>query len=410
MKKRRMIAYTTGSALALALSSGGLIAADDQRPGQGPGAVGYQAKGAAHKPFMASRASEIIGMDVRGGQNDDFGEVEDLLIDPANGRVAAVLVASGGILGLGEKIHAVPPTAFSYLPPEKKLMLGLEKEGFRSASVFDATRMDDAQQLTSIYERHQQQPYWMDTARTEAGRQAVREADKTSDPQRASERARELTTDRTQTSAAFRLVKASDLIGENVENTAGDNLGEIEDLIVDLNSGRVVTAVVSAGGFLGIGDKLISIPLREFAIPAAGEDLVLNTSKEKLTGGPAFDRNTWPKLDDPAWVAPVYGYYGETMYWNPGADQTRQTVRDSDLDTTLTPQAAALLKKQAQETIKNDAALGAFSDRITVTVDDGKVTLKGEVDTVEQKMQIMERVKRLQGVKTVENHLTVKNK
>lgn len=58
-----------------------------------------------------------------------------------------------------------------------------------------------------------------------------------------------------------RLLSASTIEGTPVQNQAGEDLGEINELMIDLEKGRIAYAVLSFGGFLGLGDKLFALPL-----------------------------------------------------------------------------------------------------------------------------------------------------
>lgn len=91
--------------------------------------------------------------------------------------------------------------------------------------------------------------------------------------------------------------KASKLIGMNVKSTQNQNLGKIEDLVIDHESGRVAYAVLSAGGFFGIGDKLIAIPFEALSLQKGAENLVVNMDKQRLEQAPGFTKDNWPDLD-----------------------------------------------------------------------------------------------------------------
>jgi sporulation protein YlmC with PRC-barrel domain len=113
-----------------------------------------------------------------------------------------------------------------------------------------------------------------------------------------------------------RVLSASTLKGDDVVNRSGEDLGKIEDLMIDLDRGRVAYAVLSFGGFLGMGDKLFAIPWEALTIDTASKRFVLNISKELLERAPGFDKNNWPDMADPAWGVELYGYYGYKPYWN----------------------------------------------------------------------------------------------
>jgi sporulation protein YlmC with PRC-barrel domain len=91
-------------------------------------------------------------------------------------------------------------------------------------------------------------------------------------------------------------MRASKLIGTDVKNGAGEDLGEIEDLVIDLRNGRVRYAAVSFGGFLGLGDKLFAVPYNSLKLVEnnGSQHYVLNVEKARLKNAPGFDKDKWP--------------------------------------------------------------------------------------------------------------------
>jgi len=110
-------------------------------------------------------------------------------------------------------------------------------------------------------------------------------------------------------------VKASSVIGTNVVNRLGDNLGDIKEVVIDPCSGRVAYAVVSFGGFLSMGEKLFAIPFSALEYNVAKRDYVLDVSKERLEDAPGFDKDHWPSMADEKWNRDVYRYYDRLPYW-----------------------------------------------------------------------------------------------
>ncbi|MGZ5029901.1 MAG: PRC-barrel domain-containing protein [Methylobacter sp.] len=88
--------------------------------------------------------------------------------------------------------------------------------------------------------------------------------------------------------------RASKINGTNVKNTKGENMGGIKDLVIDPESGRVVYAVVSFGGILGLGNKLFAIPWSVLKWNREKEYYVLDLDKETLKNAPGFDKKHWP--------------------------------------------------------------------------------------------------------------------
>lgn len=111
------------------------------------------------------------------------------------------------------------------------------------------------------------------------------------------------------------LIRGVKLIGKSVQNRAGEDLGDIEDLVIDLPEGRVAYAVLSFGGFLGVGDKFFAVPPDALEWSADDDTLVLNVERSVLEQAPGFDKDNWPDLADRAWGASIYRYYGRNPYW-----------------------------------------------------------------------------------------------
>jgi len=105
------------------------------------------------------------------------------------------------------------------------------------------------------------------------------------------------------------------IIGDGVVNRAGENLGKIEELMLDLEKGRVAYAILSFGGFLGMGEKLFAIPFEALTLDASREHFTLDIDKDKLKNAPGFDKNNPPQAADRTWGAEVYKFYGYTPYW-----------------------------------------------------------------------------------------------
>jgi sporulation protein YlmC with PRC-barrel domain len=101
----------------------------------------------------------------------------------------------------------------------------------------------------------------------------------------------------------MKLNKVSNLIGITVEDPQGENLGEIEDIVVDLQRGHVSYAVMSSGGVLGVGKKLLAVPLTAFTRNADESALVLQADKDSIGRAEGLTDNAWPALENPSFGA-----------------------------------------------------------------------------------------------------------
>jgi sporulation protein YlmC with PRC-barrel domain len=89
--------------------------------------------------------------------------------------------------------------------------------------------------------------------------------------------------------------RSSKITGGKVKNTAGEDLGDIKDLVIDPANGQVVYAVVSFGGIMGLGDKLFAIPWRALHSASPKNYYVLDLDKDTLKNAPGFDKKHWPE-------------------------------------------------------------------------------------------------------------------
>lgn len=111
------------------------------------------------------------------------------------------------------------------------------------------------------------------------------------------------------------IVPAKTVIGSSVVNANYEDLGTIQDLVLDAGAGRIAYAVLSFGGFLGLGDKYFAIPWNAFDFHLAEKRIVLNVDKELLEKAPGFDKDNWPNMADTTWGTSIYKHYGLAPYW-----------------------------------------------------------------------------------------------
>ena len=109
---------------------------------------------------------------------------------------------------------------------------------------------------------------------------------------------------------------AKNVLGNRMKNRAGEDLGKIEDLIIDPGTNRIAYAILSFGGFLGVGDKLFPVPLNALTLDTVNKTFTLNMDKERLKNAPGFDKDSYPDLTDQKWGSGVYNYYGYKPYWD----------------------------------------------------------------------------------------------
>jgi sporulation protein YlmC with PRC-barrel domain len=105
------------------------------------------------------------------------------------------------------------------------------------------------------------------------------------------------------------MMGADTLIGNDVHNKDGEDLGDIKEIMIDMRSGNVGYAVLAFGGVFGMGEKLFAVPWRALVLDTENKRFVLNVDKERLKMAPGFDRNHWPNMADQAWAREIHDYY-----------------------------------------------------------------------------------------------------
>jgi sporulation protein YlmC with PRC-barrel domain len=242
---------------------------------------------------------------------------------------------------------------------------------------------------------------------------------------------------------------ASALVNAPVRNTAGEDLGKIEDVVIDPQTGNIQYAILSFGGVLGMNKKLFPIPWSSLSTSRTRDYVLLDIPKDTLRRAPGFERGAWPDMADPGWQRRIDDYYGTdrrvlanrpvvverrrpagralsvlagillvclvlALAWvaylvsTRGWDQAREDMKSSLQGVVYaakeTSQGAALTSK-----VKTALALSKRipSDKIDVDSEREVVTLRGEVPSDEIRDLAETRARDVPGVSEVHNHLYV---
>jgi sporulation protein YlmC with PRC-barrel domain len=221
-------------------------------------------------------------MTVKNQQGDTLGEIEELMVDVQDGRVAYAALDVGGWFDIGGKKYvAVPWNALKPNPDTKTITLNVDKDKLRQAPSFARGSWPDAVErvwLVQVHNFYGVSPY--------PELQAV-------------------------TAERVTVARASALMDMDVGNGQGQDLGKIEDLVVAFDNGHIIYAVLAYGGWLGLGENMAAVPWKALKLNPAEQTFTLNIDKEKLRDAPHFAKTQWPQTVDPQWLANVYAFYGE---------------------------------------------------------------------------------------------------
>jgi osmotically-inducible protein OsmY len=207
---------------------------------------------------------------------------------------------------------------------------------------------------------------------------------------------------------------ASRLIGSAVKTADDEKVGTVEDIFVDLETGRVSGVIISSGGFLGIGDAQSIVQPKDLSRDVEG-DLRLDISKDKLAAAPRYDRRSMGDRMQDRWsdatgdttrrrdrgTAQTVGdrvddRSPDRPYRPVDADNTARNRRDRDPSLTVDPLDQGNRRSDVETTarirsalVENDR-LSTSAKNVKIITREGQVTLRGPVTSEEEKRIIAE--------------------
>jgi sporulation protein YlmC with PRC-barrel domain len=348
------------------------------------------------------KATDALGKDVKNLQDEKLGKVEEMVIDVESGQILEILLGSGGVLGVGDKLIALPPRVFTCEPPHPTIRLNISKDKLNGAPAFEMSKWAEITQPDRVAERYRyfgQEPAFLSMSRGVSPNAPSRGFTKAE--------------------------RATKVIGASVRNPSHEKLGKVENLMVDIEAGRLVHVVVGSGGVLGIGEELRAIPTMAFRYGERDGTLFLSLSKEAFTVAPHFKGNVWPDFNDVAYSAGIYRAYQLEPYFSVTDSDTRRNVREqkTDVDTTrqntrdrdekqLTPldqgnsEADIAISRSIRKELMDDKSLSTTARNIKIITVNGYVTLRGPVENEAERSTIEAIAQR--AAQKVDNQLEVK--
>ncbi|MCD6679995.1 MAG: PRC-barrel domain-containing protein [Burkholderiaceae bacterium] len=234
--------------------------------------AGRSATASVEQDFRDLRASQVIHMSVRNVAGQNIGQISDMIVDVDSGKVPyAILRFDPGIFE-GEELFAVPTTALRMAADRNDMVLDAPKERLRDAAI-------DADQ-------------WKD---------GLPDADVLAGLDRLWNSATPVVR-----ASAHRM---SDLIGMDVNSRSGEEIGELEDLVVRMNDQRVHYAVMEFDPSWAASDEYYALPLTAFRLTTDNDELVLDVDRSKVQAMKRFPEDRWANLNDPVWIADIDRYF-----------------------------------------------------------------------------------------------------
>jgi len=369
---------------AVALALGSLAHAAETRPGDPTGRSATSPASPAGAPAATVtgqarpdqaavrdvRMSELIGMDVRNERGERLGDVNDLVVDPVTGQVAYAVVGAGGFLGIGEKLSAFPMRSFKIARGDARgTAVGadrvLDNDGVRGdkgpiGSDRTASSSTPGTTATAPADRTASSAPAAPASRMLPGRstrdlQLVLNADpkqlkdapnfdrdrwpdwNDSTFRSGVDRAAGVNAPPVAAGQTGKLVRASQLMDADIRDTQNKDIGEIEDLVVDMNSGRVHYAVVEFERGWFESDKLVALPMNALRPSGDKGELVFSGDRSRLSQAPSFEKTAWPDLNSPSYRGDLDRYMASWGGAVPGSATTAEQTDRSRGTTAAVP-------------------------------------------------------------------------
>jgi sporulation protein YlmC with PRC-barrel domain len=284
---------------------------------------------AAEKPDGAAGASRdfspqllkvdwLLGHAVAGQGGKEIGTLQDIVFDANLDTVGYAVITHGGVLGVGATYHAVPWHVLTIDESAKTVSLPVDAKVLEGAPSFDTDHWPDMSQGRWWDDTRQ---YWDRHLSTDvksgaavAGREAEGKAAKAEGKVDEARVPSDLRGEMAPGGRYFQYRRASETIGMSVKNPQKEDLGDIDNLILDTREGRLVYAYISFGGLLGLGDKIAAVPWSAVQIrPRMGVCLI--EADKNLLEAIAFEQGKDPKLTDTKAAADLHARFNQEPYW-----------------------------------------------------------------------------------------------
>jgi len=238
------------------------------------------------------KATKLKGMEIIGSDNQKLGKLEDIVVDLQSEHILYGIVGSGGVAKVGEKRYAVAPEQFTQV------------SGNNLHAKFDKAKLESAPELTKDIDGKDQigKADFIDRVYQHFGENAWWQGPNAP-------------------ATAGRFGNAhhtSFLVGMKVKNVGDQDIGKIDNLMLNLAQGRIAYVILNPDSSLNLGDNLYALPSDTFTMSADRKFFSVDTSKEKLAAAPHFSKDNWAQLNDPNWASQVYKYYGKQAYFERG--------------------------------------------------------------------------------------------
>lgn len=366
-----------------------------------------QMRGMSQQADMLQRAGKLIGKQVKNTSGEDMGNIHDLVLTSDYQQVSYLALSRGGTWGIGDKLFAIPWTAIQ-VGPQGDIILPISKDQLQDAAGFNQdnwpaqpgarwmstgmTRGASEQQMPTTGQRGTTpQGSTRDTTpgMTGTSRGGTADASRSRDQEGTTGQMwsgeRGMAGQSATRSQDVRYRRVSHLTGMSVKNTQGEDIGNLEDFVIDTREGRLAYTIVSFGGFWGIGESFAAVPFSAVQLQPRRNLARLDASRETLEAI-AFKPSEFPDLANREYAQRIHETFNAEPYWIiygyvPGEGQQATSEKVWGPESTYLKSFDASKIKTIKGTVQNvgtfqpDEAVSGAPDglRLRVLTDEGNL-------------------------------------
>lgn len=316
-----------------------VMAADNPPPAVEPGPGVTVERGVTERPANphVMMTHWLIGHKVVNDRGQDLGVVRDIVLSPTLESISYVVVAKGGVLGIGDTLFAVPPTAFSVDPSTKTVVLPVEKARFddRTAAFSKDSWPEEARGdwptakggWAALGPPKVDRSGGLAKAAKEVGKGVLKVGEEIKEAGGSAEssiKKEDQEHERIQVGTTpdqlkaggpfFKFRRMTELVGMAVRGTSGEGIANVEDLVIDGRGLKVIFAQVGFGGVAGIGEKHAVLPWNAVKLQPTTESIAIPADKPTLERL-AFTEPSEVFLSNPENMRRSYTLFHATPYW-----------------------------------------------------------------------------------------------
>ena len=342
-----------------------------------------------------TKASDLLGMNIDTHADEKIGEIDEIYFQSNSGKVLGLVVSTGGFLGIGQGQSLISMDDLRLNDDHSKMQTNLTKDQIENSPRYKKGETNVLHQVRPLGRSASISGNRSDRS----DRSNWNEGRQDSSARMTGGDARSDRANRTEVAQhSSRGLAISDLMGMSVENRQGDSIGNVDEVFIDLNQKEIVGVVISTGGFLGIGDRKTLFGMNELTLDGQNEKMYLDYNREQVRAFPEFKSDEQSVWDD---LRERLNPLDTSREARDRANAQRDALRDARVEVTTVGNTSDMtvfnqgntkeeidMTASIRRAIRSHNDLSSRANNVTIITNNGKVLLRGDVDSATEKSTV----------------------